>query len=778
MVRRSSRLSSSNKNQENDDNIIENVKTNRLQKNDTVTTTTKKKSMTHEGNDDDDEDDDVIQTFTFNGIIYNTYQDMVNAKRERNQKVLEESGLLNLTKRKFESTTTSNTTNNHNGIKKQKVVVSESNTWNKRKSSRIAGIQSDGKSVDGERGGKFTFVSTNGNDDNNVDVSNGTTNTKNNNNKIQYYRGRMNDGSNISLTEAVQYMETKWIHENSIRIMNDFTTTTLCELSKHDRSMTPQALQSTEICDDILSSSSRTPEVVTSSKIRKSPISVLEDVRSSSVPAVTMSSDVSVTTMSKLKKQSKTVITSGDNDVLLHSQIHSLSVDDTTTCVSKVCPERIYGIAIHPSTDRLIVSAGDKTGYIGIWDVDYNKQSSSNSNDAYNSSSSNTDLTNEKPISNVDSNDNNNSGVYLYRVHNSAVPCLSWTSSGSALVSTSYDGTVRWFDITTQTIEEIFATYNNDNMYQKKIGYNLDVGHKYWTQYSCFDHRFGNNEKCMFISTSIGTVLHFDIRTRNKITFHEQLSDKKINSLRYDIKIFCLFDESIFLSLTVYSPLLLTYCFYDYLSVYHLCTFSLSKNLHNSLHPNGHSLMSSGLDNTVRVWDLRNFRDNRTHHVNSKKSPQPVSYYTGSKSVNSSYFSPSGQYAVATTMSDKLDIFENIHLGGSSTTTSSSSSKKNNGHQHDPIVVPPIISKYHDNRTGRWLSTFMACYHPNHDIFCVGSMDRPRAVDIFDGKNGNRIRSVTGDALTAVLSRCCFHPRSDQIIIAGGNSSGRVTIIR
>jgi hypothetical protein len=30
---------------------------------------------------------------------------------------------------------------------------------------------------------------------------------------------------------------------------------------------------------------------------------------------------------------------------------------------------RIYGIAAHPSTDQLIVSAGDKEG-VGIWNVD------------------------------------------------------------------------------------------------------------------------------------------------------------------------------------------------------------------------------------------------------------------------------------------------------------------------------------------------------------------------------------------------------------------------
>lgn len=71
----------------------------------------------------------------------------------------------------------------------------------------------------------------------------------------------------------------------------------------------------------------------------------------------------------------------------------------------------------------------------------------------------------------------------------------------------------------------------------------------------------------------------------------------------------------------------------------------------------------------------------------------------------------------------------------------------------------------------------MARWHPSLDYFCVGSMDRPRVVEVFDAE-GDRIRGVSGDSLTAVASRCCFHPSIDQLVLVGGNSSGRVTIIR
>jgi hypothetical protein len=50
-------------------------------------------------------------------------------------------------------------------------------------------------------------------------------------------------------------------------------------------------------------------------------------------------------------------------------------------------------------------------------------------------------------------------------------------------------------------------------------------------------------------------------------------------------------------------------------------------------------------------------------------------------------------------------------------------------------------------------------------------------MEIFDG-DGNLLRGVQGDALTAVVSRCCFHPSTEQLILFGGNSSGRVTVVR
>lgn len=106
-------------------------------------------------------------------------------------------------------------------------------------------------------------------------------------------------------------------------------------------------------------------------------------------------------------------------------------------------------------------------------------------------------------------------------------------------------------------------------------------------------------------------------------------------------------------------------------------------------------------------------------------------------------------------MTNKLEIFADPHLA------------KGN--------LEPVKRVPHDNRTGRWLSTFMACWHPSLDIFVVGSMQQPRAIEVFD-RDGHLLRRVQGNALTAVASRCCFHPSPEKLVIVGGNSSGRIVV--
>jgi WD40 repeat protein len=168
-----------------------------------------------------------------------------------------------------------------------------------------------------------------------------------------------------------------------------------------------------------------------------------------------------------------------------------------------------------------------------------------------------------------------------------------------------------------------------------------------------------------------------------------------------------------------------------------------------SLHPNGHSLISAGLNGQVQLWDIRKFGSK-----NQSRLRAPICFSQSGKSVNSAFFSPSGRYIVATTQNDTLDLYHDLHL-----------SKSNQ------VAVTPNKRIPHDNHTGRWLCTFMATWHPTDDVFCVGSMRHPRVVEVFDCA-GTCVQAVA--ALTSVASRCCFSSRA----IVGGNSSGRVAVIQ
>jgi len=177
----------------------------------------------------------------------------------------------------------------------------------------------------------------------------------------------------------------------------------------------------------------------------------------------------------------------------------------------------------------------------------------------------------------------------------------------------------------------------------------------------------------------------------------------------------------------------------------------------NSLHPNGHILATAGLEKEVNLWDIRKF-----NAIKSGSNLKPVATQRSTKSINSAFFSPSGKNLLTTTMENTLDIISDAHL-------------------QSGLITKPTHRIRHDNKTGRWLSTFMAQWHPtatNEEIFVVGSMVKPRRMEFFNGASGEMIRGVEGNSLTAVVSRCCFHPSTDRLIGLGGNSSGRLTVVR
>ena len=102
-------------------------------------------------------------------------------------------------------------------------------------------------------------------------------------------------------------------------------------------------------------------------------------------------------------------------DTKNYSQIMSklkVAEDD----VAKLTESRITAVWCHPTTTKLICAAGDKTGNLGIWDV-------------------------ESKTVGID-------GVFKYKPHIEGITKIfSWYHDPSKLFTSSYDGTIRYFDL-------------------------------------------------------------------------------------------------------------------------------------------------------------------------------------------------------------------------------------------------------------------------------------------------------------------------------------------
>jgi hypothetical protein len=474
-----------------------------------ITTVESKDSFLHYTNDDNtnknDEEDDpnIVEVYHFNGVNYTSYQDMVHAKRQRNQQILEQSGLLTISSASSSSSSrrSSNSypkTGSQRGLQannarnsKDRHVSSSSSSHQqgRRKSSRILGIESDGLYIDEERAGRVTVAGATSNSSTiqkEDDPTSSNSSSNNTGSTSLFYRNRINDGTPLSLSEAIEQAGTKWMTETSIA-------------------------DATSFVQDILRDA--TAKISVPSSSNDEPI-------------------IAPTASNRLLPY--------EYDL---NHVNALECDDIERSVAKVCPDRIYSMTVHPSSNHLIVSAGDKLGHVGIWNV----------NDNYTPHGDHDDIVNRyqddatKKTTAVTTNTNQRDGVHLFKPHTGAVCSLQWTGNGASggtsgnphhLISASYDGTIRMLDVQQEQFIEIFATYDNNNdpttPYQHRPGYGIEqeYGSKFWTQHITLDPRY-NESTCFFLATSVGTAMHIDLRSKHSITFHEQFSEKKINSLRY-----------------------------------------------------------------------------------------------------------------------------------------------------------------------------------------------------------------------------------------------------
>ncbi|XP_029000328.1 WD repeat-containing protein 76 isoform X2 [Betta splendens] len=166
-----------------------------------------------------------------------------------------------------------------------------------------------------------------------------------------------------------------------------------------------------------------------------------------------------------------------------------------------------------------------------------------------------------------------------------------------------------------------------------------------------------------------------------------------------------------------------------------------------SVHPLQKHYFAVSESQTVNIYDSRCLK---------KKNSQAVSKLLGhSLSISSAYFSPcTGNRVLTSCMDNQIRIYD--------TSTMASES--------------PLLKKIgHAMQTGRWLSKISAVWDPKQeDCFVVGSMLRPRRVQVFHVSGQLQHTFMDNTILTTVLPVNVFHPTRNALL--GGNASGRLHI--
>ncbi|OXB62825.1 hypothetical protein ASZ78_008043 [Callipepla squamata] len=86
-----------------------------------------------------------------------------------------------------------------------------------------------------------------------------------------------------------------------------------------------------------------------------------------------------------------------------------------------------------------------------------------------------------------------------------------------------------------------------------------------------------------------------------------------------------------------------------------------------------------------------------------------------------------------------------------------------------------ISSIRHNNNTGRWLTRFRAVWDPKQEqCFVVGSMARPRQIEVFRDSGVLLHAFSSAECLGSVCSINALHPTRN--VLVGGNSSGRLHV--
>ncbi len=228
----------------------------------------------------------------------------------------------------------------------------------------------------------------------------------------------------------------------------------------------------------------------------------------------------------------------------------SLSLKQTEDWSSvKVTPERIYCVSVHPSKDKILVSAGDKKGSLGFWSVN-----ETNSN----------------------KHGNDECRTFLFNAHTKTITCSKYSPTDSNMLFTcSYDGSIRYFDLNQAKVMEAFVNENYT--------------------YTHFD--MDSTGQVIYFSTNEGMVGIKDIREPTTVFTGRNLHYKKVG---------CVSLNSKHPNLMVTASLDRTMCLWDVRklsSERKIQEFTFTKSVTSAFwSPTGDRVVSTSYDDFLRVF--------------------------------------------------------------------------------------------------------------------------------------------------------------------------------
>lgn len=149
--------------------------------------------------------------------------------------------------------------------------------------------------------------------------------------------------------------------------------------------------------------------------------------------------------------------------------------------IVKATHERIYSVAFHPRKDKVVVASGDKQGNLALWSAD------------------------------EEESEGKTSSVVMYRPHKAPVTQLCFNpGDASKLVSSSFDGSVREFDLKAAAFTEL---YGGD--------------------YGVTSMALDNTHHTYLLSCEDGSVVTLDQRAPKTKHSSYELHEKKINTVHH-----------------------------------------------------------------------------------------------------------------------------------------------------------------------------------------------------------------------------------------------------